>query len=131
MLIIALSIVLFVGCQRNTGGLQIADPVNEMVVLFEWYSHLYEDRQTGEEILQRFKEDPASFLEALVISEPGYREQILVLTGHVIADARSNDPIVYAEYANALELAANLDLGEDSLRMLGFVHANIEYWYNH
>jgi hypothetical protein len=105
--------------------------VDEILALFEQYWNLGEDAETGNEFMRRFKEGPALVLKALAATTPAYREQMLILIGSTIASARHNDPIAYSEYTKALELTAGLDLDDDSARMLGFVHGNIEYWYNH
>jgi len=116
--------LLLAGCQDDRPSQQ-----DEMLALFEQYWYMGEDAETGGEILRRFKEDPAPVLEAMIVTT--HFEHILILFGDTIARARRDDPAAYAEYARALELAAGSELGEDSARILRFLHANIEHWYNY
>ena len=138
MMLFILSMFLVVGCQKsdNSGApshteknMSANDSMEQMLALFEEYWNKGEDREAGNEIMQRFKEEPALVLKALTVTT--YREQILILIGSAIAEAKHNDQAAYAEYTKVLEAAALLDLDKDSNRMLGFIHANIEYWYNH
>ena len=105
-------------------------PADEILALFDLYWELDEDAETGRAFMRRFREDPALVLEALVIASPFQREQMLILLGSAIARAMRDDPIARAEYSSTLELAAALNLDEDSARMLGFIHANISHWYS-
>ena len=81
--------------------------------------------------MQRFAVDPALVLDTMVATDPQYREQVLILIGVTVANARHNDPAAYAGYVVALDHLAGLDLDEESARMLGFVNANIDHWYGH
>ena len=108
----------------------VANQANEALELFEQYWNNGEDAEAGAAFMRRFKENPAAVLEALALAS-NHREQMLILIGSTIAEARRNDPESYGEYTDALASASKLDLSEESRRMLGFVHANIEYWYSH
>jgi len=134
-LLIVVSIVpifFLAGCRPSGNvpeeNMRASNPAGEMLALFDLHWELGEDAETGKEFMHRFKEDPVPVLEALAIATPFQREQMLVLIGSTIASALRIDPLVHAEYLQALELAAGLDLDEDSVRMLGFVHANIAYF---
>jgi len=138
MMLFILSMFLVVGCQKsdNSGApshteknMSANDSMEQMLALFEEYWNKREDRETGNRIMQRFKEEPALVLKALTVTT--YREQMLILIGSTIAEAKHNDQAAYAEYTRVLEAVALLDLDKDSNRMLGFINANIEYWYNH
>ncbi|MCL2792586.1 MAG: hypothetical protein FWD87_05775 [Spirochaetaceae bacterium] len=131
LLLFSILMFLFAGCQNKTRQGGGANSLEEVLALFEQYWNLGEDRETGMQVLRRFKEDPALVINALTITTPALREQILTFMGAAIASARHSDPTTYAEYTKALELAAGLDLDENSTRMLGFINANIEYWYRH
>ena len=127
-----LSMFLLAGCQ-TAGNVpeettHAVSPADEILALFDLYWELGEDAETGRAFMRRFREDPALVLEALTAATPFQREQMLVLIGSTITRAMRDDPIAHAEYSNALELAASLDLSEDSARMLGFIHANISHW---
>ena len=132
ILISMLSMLLLAGCQTAGNvpeeNIHALSPADEILALFDRYWDLGEDAETGSEFMRRFREDPALVLEALTIAAPFQREQMLVLIGSSIARAMRDDPIAHAEYTGALELAAGLDLDEDSARMLGFIHANIAHW---
>jgi len=123
---------LFAACQTVNNApeehIHAINPTDEILALFDLYWDLGEDAETGREFMRRFKDDPALVLKALSIATPFQREQMLILIGSTIADAMHTDPIAHAEYAAALELATGLDLDEDSIRMLGFIHANIAHW---
>ncbi|MCL2705080.1 MAG: hypothetical protein FWE72_02600 [Spirochaetaceae bacterium] len=145
MLLFILSMFLVAGCQKsdNSGApkhteeaksyveknMHTIESVEEIFALFEKYWNMGEDRETGNEIMHRFKKEPALILKALTVTT--YREQILILIGSTIAEAKHNDNVAYAEYTKVLESITQLDLDKDSNRMLGFINANIEYWYNH
>ena len=118
-----LTVFLLFSCQ--TAPEKIIAPADEILALFERYWGLGEDADTGREFMRRFRQDPAPVLEALVIATPFQREQMLVLIGSSIANARHHDPAAYAEYAAALNRAAELALDEETARMLTFIHANI------
>ena len=131
LLLFTLIVFLLTGCKSTPEDIHGLATVDNILILFEQYWNLGEDIETGNEIMQLFRKEPALLLEALSLSGASFREQILILMGSVIAAARRNDPPAYAEYNEALNLAAGLDLNEDSARMLRFVNANIEYWYRH
>ena len=131
LLLFTLIVFLLTGCKSTPEDIHGLATVDDILILFEQYWNLGEDIETGNEIMQLFRKEPALLLEALSLSGASFREQILILIGSVIAAARRNDPAAYAEYNEALNLAAGLDLNEDSARMLRFVNANIEYWYRH
>jgi len=131
LILFTLIVFLLTGCKSTPEDIHGLATVDNILILFEQYWNLGEDIETGNEIMQLFRKEPALLLEALSLSGASFREQILILMGSVIAAARRNDPAAYAEYNEALNLAAGLDLNEDSARMLRFVNANIEYWYRH
>ena len=114
------------GCQ--TAETHADNSAGDILALFDRYWDLGEDAETGREFMRRFREEPALVLEALSIASPFQREQMLVLMGSTIAGAMRTDPAAYAQYAAALELAAGLDLDEESARMLRFVYANIAHF---
>ena len=116
--------------ERNSEIFNTVDPAaGEILALIDRYGELFEDTQTGRELMTRFREDPALILRALAAADPFQREQMLILVGSRIANARRSDPAAYSEYAAALQRAADLDLDDDLRRMLGFIHANISHWY--
>ena len=131
-LIPILSLLLLSGCQ--TVDIAAEEPAHavstpgEILALFDLYWELGEDAETGRAFMRSFRQDITLVLEALTVATPFQREQMLVLIGSSIARAMRDDPAAYAEYSNALELAASLDLSEDSARMLGFIHAYISHW---
>ncbi|MCL2382314.1 MAG: hypothetical protein FWC64_12145 [Treponema sp.] len=118
------------GCQAfaSVPAACAIDPVDEILVLFDLYWNLGEDTETGCQILRAFREKPAYVLEALTVAAPEQLEQILILIGSSVANARRSDPAAYAKYARALQYAAELELNENAARILGFIHANIEHW---
>jgi len=103
----------------------------EILALFDEYLNSGESAEKGSEFTRKFREAPGSTLDALALADPFRREQMLILIGSAIASARRDDAAAYARYAAALEQAEGSDLSEESLRMLGFVRANVEYWYSH
>jgi len=134
--LILLPLVLLAACQNTAPRYTVecfrgADTPEEMLALFQRYWNLGEDAETGDEFMRRFKQEPALALKTLTLATGSEREQMLILIGSRIADAKRNDQTAYAQYSAALETAAASGLDEDSARMLTFIHANIEYWYNH
>ena len=131
-LMFMLPVFLLAGCQTVDNvpeeKMQGFTSAEEVLALFDLYWDLGEDRETGARFMHKFKEAPALVVEALVIATPFQREQMLALIGSTIAGAMRTDPVAHAEYIAALELAAGLDLDEDSVRMMGFVHANVAYF---
>jgi len=91
-----------------------------------------EQRAPGVMLREKFRTEPELFLKAMVVNERQGRgnDATLMLLGSHIAYFRQENHALYAQYATALERLENADLDEDSARMLGFIHANIEHAYN-
>ena len=115
--------------EENSDFFYTMDPaIGEVLALFDQYWDSDEDEAAGRQFMLRFRDDPVLVLEALAVAAPFQREQMLILIGSAIANARRDDSAAYTEYNIALEFAASLDLDEDSQRMLRFIHANISHW---
>ncbi|MCL2409204.1 MAG: hypothetical protein FWC96_06265 [Oscillospiraceae bacterium] len=89
------------------------------------------DEYRGRELMRRLKEDPAPVLEALGTALDASQEQALFYVSSVIAEVKRENQAEYDEYMNALNSAEAAELSERARQILGFVHANIEYFYSH
>jgi hypothetical protein len=89
------------------------------------------DEYRGRELMRRLKEDPAPVLEALGTALDASQEQALFYVSSVIAEAKRENQAEYDEYMKALKSAEDAELSERARQILGFVHANIEYFYSH
>ena len=113
-------------------GQVITLPANTvgLIALFnDWAAT--ENRAVGSEIMLVFQANIAFFIEALRQADPFSREQVLMLVGSVVADARVNIPTTYVKYADALEYAESLNLNDEQRQILRFIRANIDRMYRH
>ncbi|MCL2416953.1 MAG: rhodanese-like domain-containing protein [Bacteroidales bacterium] len=98
----------------------------ELIVLFnDWATT--ENRAVGSEIMHVFQENIAVFIEAMQHACPSSREQVLMLVGAAVAEARMRNPVTYANYVGALEYAENLNLDNEQRQILRFIRANIAH----
>ena len=102
----------------------------ELIALFDLWATA-ESTAVGSKIMHVFQEDIALFIEAMRQADPFSREQVLMLVGFVVAGARADNAAIYANYAQVLEYAENLDLDTESRQILRFIGANIEHAYRH
>jgi len=119
LMAVLLCVALFAGCQWSA---EPPTPMDAILTLFEEYAQT-ESGSTGNRImLQYFYTDPALVLEALTVTD--YSESILILIGSTIARK-------WEAFNDAISTLDSLELNEDAARMLGYIHANIDYWANH
>jgi len=115
---------LIISCRSSTQD----DAASEILAVFDHYWESGEEAAAGRELLRSFGANPAYVLQALVIATPFQREQMLVLLGSGIARANREGSETANEFSAAIERAENMELDEQSLRMLGFIQANITHF---
>ena len=131
VLVLSLVVLLmfaFTGCQNTgygtNGGNQ--PDVNNTAELVTLLNNYQEGSETGALIMQKLKEEPVIFVEAM--AESANTEQLLMLVGSTIAEARRSDTAAYDEYIAALDTAEAASLSDAARQMLGFIRANIDIW---
>jgi hypothetical protein len=126
--LVTLLMFAFTGCESNEPGTDVGNQpdANSTAGLVDLLNDYQEESETGALIMQSLKEEPVLFVEAM--AESTNTEQLLVLVGSTIAEARRGDAAAYDEYMSALATAADAPLSDAARQMLGFIHANIDIW---